>query len=145
MRKLLLRNTSHIQFVKIPEMKSELFDIGTSKSPTVRRITFCNCLCSSSPSFSWFSASRVKNLGIVKRYYWFWKSPSMTDRGGEFSFFWGINVTIDRPMATKFSKQVNLEELTQIRVIKQVLVTLPECLRPPNLTGWEFTLIGSCT
>ena len=154
MRKLLLRNTSHIQFVKIPEMKSELFDIRTGKSPTVRCITFSNCLCSSSPSFPWFSASRIRNLGIVKRYSWFWKSSNMTDRGGEFSFFWGINVRIDiridisisiRPMATTFSKQVHLDELTQIRLIKQMLVTLPECLRPPNLSGWEFTLIGSCT
>ena len=55
----------------------------------------------------------------------------MTDRGGGFSFFQGIHVSINiridisisiRPVATKFGKQVHVEELTQMRIIKQVLV-----------------------
>ena len=51
--------------------------------------------------------------------------------GSEFSFFWGIPVRIyikidisisTRSMATKFGKQVALEELTQMRPMKRVLV-----------------------
>ena len=56
----------------------------------------------------------------------------MTDRGSEFSFFQSIQVKLDtridisnsvRHMTTKFDKLVNLEKLTQLRLIKQVLVT----------------------
>ena len=56
----------------------------------------------------------------------------MAVRGGEFSFFQcihgridiGIDISISiRPMTTRFRKQVHREELTQRRVIKQVLVT----------------------
>ena len=56
----------------------------------------------------------------------------MADRGGEFSFFQGIHVRIDiridvsisvRPMNTKFGKQLYLQDLTQMRLIKQFLVT----------------------
>ena len=56
----------------------------------------------------------------------------MEDRGGEFSFFQGIYVRFDirigisisvRPMTTKFGKQVHLQDLTQMILIKQVLVT----------------------
>ena len=56
----------------------------------------------------------------------------MADRGGEFCFFQGFHVKLDtridisnsvRPMTTKFDKLVNLEKLTQMRLIKQVLVT----------------------
>ena len=56
----------------------------------------------------------------------------MTDRSGEFGFFQGIHVRIDiridisisiRPMTTKFGKQVHLQDLTQMRLIKQVLLT----------------------
>ena len=54
------------------------------------------------------------------------------DRVGEFGFFQGIHVRIDiridisisvRSMITKFAKQVHLQDLTQMRLIKQVLVT----------------------
>ena len=53
----------------------------------------------------------------------------MADRGGEFSFFRGLHVRIDkidmfvsmRTMTTNFGKQVNLEQLTQMRLINQVL------------------------
>ena len=56
----------------------------------------------------------------------------MADRGGGFSFFLGnhvrINIRIDIFififMTTKSGKQVHLQELIQIRLIKQVLVTL---------------------
>ena len=53
----------------------------------------------------------------------------MADRGVEFSFFQGIHVRIDvrvdnsisiRPMITIFGKQVHLQDLTQMRLIKQV-------------------------
>ena len=56
----------------------------------------------------------------------------MPDQGGELSFFQGIHVRIDiriyisisiTPMTTKFGKQVHLQELIQMRLIKQVLVT----------------------
>ena len=52
----------------------------------------------------------------------------MTNQGGKFSFFQGIHIRIDisisiRPMTTEFSKQIHLQELTQMRLIKQVLVT----------------------
>ena len=56
----------------------------------------------------------------------------MADQGGEFSFFQDIHVRIDirsdisisiRPMTTKFGKQVHLQDLTQMRLIKQVLMT----------------------
>ena len=52
----------------------------------------------------------------------------MADLGGELSAFQGIHVRIDisiyrRPMTTKFDKQVHLEGLTQMRQIKEVLVT----------------------
>ena len=57
----------------------------------------------------------------------------MADRGDESRFFQGIHVRIDiridstislRPMITKFGKQVYLQNVTQMRLIKQVLVTL---------------------
>ena len=56
----------------------------------------------------------------------------MANRGGEFSSFQVIHVRFDiridisisiRPMITKFDKQVHLQNLTQIRLIKRVLVT----------------------
>ena len=56
----------------------------------------------------------------------------MVDLGGKFSFPWGMNVRIDIridisisiwPMTTKFNNQVHLEELTQVRLMKQVLKT----------------------
>ena len=51
----------------------------------------------------------------------------MADRRGEFSFFKDSHVKIDlsisiKLMATKFDKQVHLQELIQIRLTKQVLV-----------------------
>ena len=65
----------------------------------------------------------------------------MTDRGGEFTFFQGIHVIFNirtdisisiKPITTKFGKQVHLQDLTQIRLIKQVLVTL---LRQDHVTN----------
>ena len=56
----------------------------------------------------------------------------MADQGREFSFFQDIHVRIDirsdisisiRPMTTKCGKQVHLQDLTQMRLIKQVLMT----------------------
>ena len=56
----------------------------------------------------------------------------MANRGGEFSSFQVIHVRFDiridisisiRPMITKFDKEVHLQNLTQIRLIKRVLVT----------------------
>ena len=57
----------------------------------------------------------------------------MADRGVEFSFFEGIHVKIDiridtlisiKPIITKFGKQVHLQDLAQMRLIKKLLVTL---------------------
>ena len=56
----------------------------------------------------------------------------MADRGGEFNFFSDVHVRIDikidisifiRPMTSIFDKQIHSEELTQMRLIQQVLVT----------------------
>ena len=56
----------------------------------------------------------------------------MVDRGGKFSFFQGIHRRIDiridisistRPMTTKFGKQVYLQELSQMKLTKKMLVT----------------------
>ena len=55
----------------------------------------------------------------------------MVDWGSKFSFFQGIHVRIDLridisisigSMATKYGRQVHLEELTQMKLIKQVMV-----------------------
>ena len=78
------------------------------------------------------SLRSFRGFGIVNRYSRFWNSLNIADRGGEFSFFQGFHVKLDtridisnsvRPMTTKFDKLVNLEKLTQMRLIKQVLVT----------------------
>ena len=56
----------------------------------------------------------------------------MTNRGNEFIFFLNIRVRIDiridisipiGPMINKFGKQVHLQDLTQMELIKQALVT----------------------
>ena len=52
----------------------------------------------------------------------------MVDRDKELSFFQGIHVRIDIsisiwPMMTKFGKQVHLQDLIQMKLTKQVLVT----------------------
>ena len=55
----------------------------------------------------------------------------MMDGGCEFNFFHGLPVRVDirihisisiRPMTTKFGRQVHLEELSQMRLNKRVLV-----------------------
>ena len=57
----------------------------------------------------------------------------MADRCAYFNSFQCIHVIFNkridisisiRPMITKFSKQVHLQDLLQVRLIKQVLVTL---------------------
>ena len=80
----------------------------------------------------------------------------MADQGGGFNFFQRVGVRIDitidisvsiRLMTTTFGKQVHLQELTEMRLTKQMLVTsshqdhvtnknissLPECIWPPKL------------
>ena len=49
----------------------------------------------------------------------------MADRGGEFSFFHvKIDISISvKPITNKFGKQVHLEKLTQIRLVKHELMT----------------------
>ena len=57
----------------------------------------------------------------------------MADRSGiQFSIFQDIYVRFDiridmsmsiRPVITKFGKQVHLQDLTQMRIIKKILVT----------------------
>ena len=84
--------------------------------------TLCSCLCHSSVSCS--SASHIRDFGTVNRYFRFYKSHNTLDRGGEFSFFQGMLVRIDisisiRPMITKFGKQVYMQDLTRMRLIKQ--------------------------
>ena len=64
----------------------------------------------------------------------------MADQGGEFSFIQGIRVSVDiridisisiTPIITKFDKQVHLQDLAQMRLIKQVLV---KSLRQDHVT-----------
>ena len=81
----------------------------------------------------------------------------MTDRGGEFSFFQGIHVRFDiridisisvRIMTTKLGKEVHLQELTQVRLIKRVLVTssrpLEQLKTYLHLAGWKLFSMGFC-
>ena len=65
----------------------------------------------------------------------------MADRGNEFSFFQSIRVKIDirtdisisiKPMITRLAEQVHLQDFTQMRLIKQVLVT---SLRQDHVTN----------
>ena len=75
-------------------MKSKLLDLLEKHNALqlpccicMKRITLCNCLCSTFfPSFR-FSASLVRDFGIVNRYSWFWKFPNMADQDGDFNFF----------------------------------------------------------
>ena len=64
--------------------------------------------------------------------FWFWISLNMADQGDKFSFFRGICVRNNmrivisismKPKTTKFGSHVLLEKLSQIRLIKQVLLT----------------------
>ena len=52
----------------------------------VKGITLYRCLCSSAYCCC-FSASHVRDFGIVNCYSWARKSLDMADRGGHFSFF----------------------------------------------------------
>ena len=97
----------------------------------MKHIMLCKCLLS---FCSCFSARCIWDNGIVNQYMWFWKSLNLVDQSYEFSFFWDIHVRINeriyisisiRPMKTKFGKQLHLEELTQVRLMKQVLVMSP--------------------
>ena len=121
----------------------------------VKRITLCNCLCSSSHRFSASASgtSECKSVFLILKI-------SQYGRSRRFSFFQVIHVRIDirinisisiGPMITKFGKQVYLQDLIQMRLIKQVLVTghyvkitwqnkttifpLSECLWLPDLAG----------
>ena len=67
----------------------------------------------------------------------------MRDQGGELSFFQNIHVKIDiridisiliGTMHTKFGKQVHLQDLIQMRLMKQVLMT---SLRQDCMTKYE--------
>ena len=80
-----------------------------------------------------FSASRVRDFGIVNRYPWFWQSLNMANWRDEFCFSRGFHVRVGartdisisiRPMTTNVGNQVHLEDLTQKRLTKQVLVML---------------------
>ena len=120
-------------------------------------------LCSSS---SRFSATRVREFGILNPYFWFWKSLSMAKRDSKVSFFRGNHVKIGIRIDISISirsltpnvaiRYVHLEELTQRRLIKKVLVTpsrqyhvtnknnispLRGCLWLPTLAGWFDHLV----
>ena len=101
----------------------------------VKCIMVCNCMCSSSSSSSSpfssfrFSDSHALDFGIVNLHFGFWKSHNMVDRGGDFSLFQSVHAKTDirigsfiRSMTNIFGKQARLRELTQMRLIKQVLV-----------------------
>ena len=111
----------------------------------------------SSSCCSCFSATRVQVFGIVNRYSWFWKSYNLTDPADAFSFFQGTHVLITT-MNTRFGKWVHLKDLTQFRLINQVLrrqhvkitwqtktiiFQLPESPWPQSLAVWWLTLRGS--
>ena len=70
----------------------------------------------------------------------------MTDWGGELSFFQDIHVRTDiridisisiRPISSTFGKEVHLGELTQMRSIKQVLLTWS---RQNHVTNWIYCI-----
>ena len=96
----------------------------------VKHITLSSSLCSSSSLL--FSASHIREFRIVYQYSWFLKSHNIGDRGGKFNFFQGIHRRIDiridisistRPVTTKLGKQVHLQELSQMKLTKKMLVT----------------------
>ena len=70
---------------------------------------------------------------IVNRFSWFWKSLNTADWGVSSAFSKvfihtrtdvRVNISISaKPMPTKFGKQVHLEALNQMRLMKQLLVT----------------------
>ena len=103
---------------------------------------------------SCFSARCIWNIGIVNQYMWFWNSLNLVDQSCEFSFLWDINVRINeriyisisiRPKTTKFGKQLHLEELTQVRLIKQVLVISPSQDHVINETHISTTRVPMVT
>ena len=73
----------------------------------------------------------------------------MADQGSEFSFVRSVHVRINiridisisiRPITSKFGKQVHLEEFTQMRKMKQVLMTSPYQDRVANFKGYISTM-----
>ena len=110
-----------------------IFLFGVFDYICLKHITLSNPMCSfSCPLSPRFLGSLVQDFGIVNLYSWFKKPLNMADRGDEFSFFQVLYVKVYirinksssiRPMTTKFGRQV-LEELTQIKLIKQMPVTL---------------------
>ena len=76
------------------------------------------------------SVSRVRDFGILSRYFWFWNSLNIANWGGGFSLFRDIHVRIYiridisisiGAVTTTFGDEVHLEELTLMILIKQVL------------------------
>ena len=74
----------------------------------------------------------------------------MVDGGSEFIFFWGIHVRIDvridisisiRPKNPKFGRQIHLQELNQMTVFQQVLVTLLRQYHGTNLKHISTTKV----
>ena len=72
----------------------------------------------------------------------------MVNRGDEFSLFRSIHAKIDvridssitiRHITTKFDKQLHLEEFTQMRLIKQVMVTSSRQDHMTNKKYYIFT------
>ena len=80
----------------------------------------CNCLWSS--SCSCFFCQSCPGLWNYNQYFWFWKSLNMVIDAVQVDLRINISISI-RSMIPRFGRQVHLEELTQMRLIKEVLVT----------------------
>ena len=123
-----------------------IFLFGVFDYICLKHITLSNPMCSlSCPLSPRFLGSLVQDFGIVSLYSWFKKPLNMADRGDEFSFFQVLHVKVYirinksssiRPMTTKFGRQV-LEELTQIKLIKQMPVTLSSKARQSQFVGLQ--------
>ena len=90
----MLDECSVVQFVKIYK-SGGIFIVNNSKesfmqmidSICLQSITFCSCLN--------FSVHLFLDFEVVNWCSWFWKSLSMVNRGGAFSYFRGIHVSSD--------------------------------------------------
>ena len=101
---------------------------------TLKQLVFCRKTYCRNHVFVFFLLllRETQNaLQLPVFFFFFQKSCNMADRE-EFRFFQDVHVRIDirigissfiRPLTTKFDKQVHLQDLTQLRLIKQVLVT----------------------
>ena len=127
----------------------------TSYCVCVKHIRLFNCLCVFFllPLLLFFSpflllrCSRVRNFGIANRHSSGFKKYGKSRLWVQLSPMYpyvrtviGYNIYISiSPMTTEFGRQVHLQELTQIRLIKQVLMTSSRQNNVTNLKHYICT------